>query len=642
MTTAQVLHCDGAFHLARPDGAVAAIRLAGRPVAAFAPGWRPRGAALGLAPWVLLDLVHEDGSEACWILDQTCEHRASALSELPEPALREIAATVARVAGAAHRNLLCQPHPHPVHELGCLAGINRPMIEALLDLASPDEAAPTAIIDLEAACGPDGLALRLPHGGELRLRAVADCLDGNIQDAFAGAMTGEGLACASPVDATRLISCDSLVVDEHRTAYRFVDAARDLVFYVSATHALFAKSDLYIPVANLAVRRHADDATPLQGLARGFLLHALQHGERLLTYLAEPRDSARPRRIATACRGPEHLHLGHHLWNELTGLDRLRRRLPPRDLPSVIVPEADSGTELFAPIEAIFPEFAGRIDRRLRWPQTLADFVYAEGYCLLRAFDDHVTTELSRRIRQAASRERPTAYDERLAALLLSERTPAILLGVRVENRTAVALEATLVAIIEHLHRRLGAVAIVLDGHNARIGHDPASSFGSFGQHPGHEHPVMAELRVARALQRRFARSPVRIVSLFGAALSRSLFWTQRSTCFVGFWGAGLAKYRWACNRPGLVLSNRWNLQQRGDLGIYHDARYQQDGTALRFIDPMGVTDAPEAPVMFAPINPVPSYSNFHINPDALREALDLMIAENIPPEQRRGTESGQ
>ena len=36
-----------------------------------------------------------------------------------------------------------------------------------------------------------------------------------------------------------------------------------------------------------------------------------------------------------------------------------------------------------------------------------------------------------------------------------------------------------------------------------------------------------------------------------------------------GGWGAGLAKYRWVCNKPGLLLTGEWNLRHREDLHIY-------------------------------------------------------------------------
>ena len=625
---------DGVFHLLTPDGARTAIRLGGEPVSRFLPGWRPRGGAVELGSWVLLDLVHENGGEATWILDAAGEHRANSVSTLPEAAVTGIAETVLALAHATYRDVLCRPRPRRPAGLDRLAGINGSMVADLLDLALRRAPIATRVVDLaeagaEAGIEAGGFALARPHKATLRLRALSACMAGNIQDAFDAAMRTGSLAWPSPVDGHELMSCHSVIVGEHRAAYRFVDARHDMVFYLGVTHAHFLASDLFIPEANLAFRQHPDDQAPLHRLGEMMLGHALANMDPLLTYLASPSH-----RLATTCRGVQHMHIGHHLWNELTGLDRLVRRLGQRDLPMVIIADADEGSEAFAPIDQIFPELAGKIDRTLRAPRALAEHVYAQDYCLLRVLDDHVTSGLAARIRATAAHEAPTRYDQALGARLEAEGTPVILLGIRVENRTAVDLEAMVSGMIDHMQRRLGPVAVVLDGHNARCGHDPVSSFGSAGQHGAHEHPVFDELRLAQALHRRFAGAPVRIINLFGAAMSRSLFWTQRCCCFVAFWGAGLAKYRWVCNRPGLVLSSRWNLMHRDDLGIYHQPRYQEAGAPLAFIDASQVTDMHEAPVLFSPHNPVPTYSNFSIAPDALRQAIDAMINEHVP---RRG-----
>ena len=623
MASPEIALLDGVWHVSGANGVAAPIRLAGRPVEDFMPGWRPRGAALGFAPWVLLDLVHDSGLEATWILDAALEHRTSMLAALDEAERAAITDSVAAIADAVWRDVLCAPVPRRPAALDRLDGVNRTMRAGLLDLALKRRPMPTRVLDWHDAAG---LVVDRADGGRLALDGIAASLSGNLQDAFAEALSSGSIACASAVDAYPLATRDSLVLGEHRTAYRLVDPRHQLVFYVGATHALFAKSDLFIPEANLAVRQHADDATRLDDLAAILLLHVLQEADGLLDYLGTTA-----RCFATACRGPDDLHTGHHLWNELTGLDRLLRRAPRDRLPMVIVPDADEGSEVFAPLETIFPEFKGRIDRRLHWPRRLAGFVYAQGYCLVRVLDEHVSRGLSLRLREAAACAPPTAYDRALAARIIAEQTPCILLGIRVENRTAVDLEATLSGIIAHLARRLGRVVIILDGHNARIGHDPVTSFGSFGQQAGHEHPVFAELRLAQALERRFRHSGAQIINLFGAATARSLFWSERSAFFVAFWGAGLAKYRWACNRPGLVLSNRWNLTQRGDLDIYHAPRYQEAGAAIRFIDADLVTDDAAAPVLFAPVDPVPSYSNFHLEMTGLLAALDAMLAAHTP-----------
>ncbi len=324
------------------------------------------------------------------------------------------------------------------------------------------------------------------------------------------------------------------------------------------------------------------------------------------------------------------MRVGQQLGQELTALDRLVRQLDRSLLPWVIVPAADQGSEAYAPVERIFPEFEGRVDRSLGHPAMLADHVYRTNTCLFRALDEHVTLGLGRRIRDAAARERQPASDERLAARIEAERLPCVLFGLHLSNRTAIDPAGVVIDSIEHLRRTLGRIVVVIDGHNSRIHQDPVSHHPEPGQEL-HEPPVFAELRLVLQLRRRFEGSPVEIVNLCGSAIARSLFWAERASFFVAFWGPGLAKYRWACNRPGLVLTNLWNLRHRADLDRYHAARYQEGGAAIRFAPAAAVMDVPEAPVLFAPTNPIPAFSNFQIDLGALRHALSAMITEHLP-----------
>lgn len=628
VTKLEVSRRNDSFCVIGRDGGFRPIRLGGKPVERFLPGWRPRNACDSFPPWTVLDLVHETGREASWLLTAELEHTSLSFSRLSAAEQALVVEQAAPAVRAIHQALLCAARPAAPPELELFDGLNGADIAEILALAATPAVGETRVVNLHIeGPNPSGYEARSAKNRPIRLRAVADCLGGNFQEALQAALACGTLSCPSPVDGGVLRSRDSVVVHEHRIAYRFVDERYGLVFFVSTTDYFFAKADLFVPSINTVFVPHGDEK-PLAALAQEFLAHVIANAAPLLAYLGDGGSPAR--RLAVVCRGYPHLHMGHHLWNELTALDRLVRDTPPAQLPTVIIPNAAQGSEVFAPLDRIFPELAGRIERGLRSPETLARFAYREGFCVFRALDEHVTLELARRIRDAAAEEPPLRDDEQLAARIQEEKIPCVLFGLRVENRTAVDPAALIAESIEHLTQRLGRIVVVIDGHNARIHHDPVTFHESYGQGL-REPPVFAELHLVMQLRRRFDNSDVEIVNLCGASMSRSLFWARRADFFVASWGAGLAKYRWVCNRPGLVLSNFWNLRYRGDLGIYHAPRYQEGGTAIRFINQTFVTDLPEAPVMFSPVNPVPAYSNFRVDRDGLLQELDSMIKDHLP-----------
>ena len=105
------------------------------------------------------------------------------------------------------------------------------------------------------------------------------------------------------------------------------------------------------------------------------------------------------------------------------------------------------------------------------------------------------------------------------------------------------------------------------------------------------------------------------------SGLAQSLF-------FISPWGAGLAKYRWAANKPGVVVSSRWVLQNKGDLHIYDSEKYMERPTEIRFIEPKHVFDLEDEPVLIQVFNPHhPMYYNFKVNMGALYKEIETLLA---------------
>ena len=179
---------------------------------------------------------------------------------------------------------------------------------------------------------------------------------------------------------------------------------------------------------------------------------------------------------------------------------------------------------------------------------------------------------------------------------------------------------------ITHLARKFLKLAIIVDGHNSRLNNDITTSFESFGQ-GNFPSPVLAELELAMRLKRRFEYSPIRIISTIGNSIQDSIAWCDSSVCFIAIWGAGLAKYRWTCNKIGLIISSQINLTLRSDLHIYDSPECQEDPAPILYIDPTSVADCPESPVLFSPDGPgSPSYANFHVDCAALVPQIDKLL----------------
>ena len=137
----------------------------------------------------------------------------------------------------------------------------------------------------------------------------------------------------------------------------------------------------------------------------------------------------------------------------------------------------------------------------------------------------------------------------------------------------------------EYLRHLLGRVAVVVDGHNSRPFPDgQADSYLGFNESRASSPPIEVERDIVRSLSAAFDNSDVTIVDNVGGSMDASLFWLDQSRFFIAPWGAGLAKYRWIANKPGLIVSSRWVLRNKGDLHIYDSEKYMETPSEVRFI----------------------------------------------------------
>src|SRR6185436_17208600 len=119
-----------------------------------------------------------------------------------------------------------------------------------------------------------------------------------------------------------------------------------------------------------------------------------------------------PARLTGFLRPPPSSHLGHQLRDELSGLERLRCRGLAQGL-HVMVPGADHGTEIFGPLEEIFPEFEGRV-ARLDAHLDFRDHAYRQGLCLFRQTYPYVTAALRGRLRRRIDLNQALSQDRAL------------------------------------------------------------------------------------------------------------------------------------------------------------------------------------------------------------------------------------
>jgi len=590
---------DGALHVAL-GGRELPLLLGGQFIASVGAGWRAAALFTGFAPLFLLELVHETGACATWFFDYRMCQVGDAVGTLPADLLDLLKLRALPLLEHLTRQVLdcCIPVLDP--RVRAFLGINLAM-RLSIGMACLDMLVRAPALYLADTLMPHALVYR---GEDDVMRSidrahVADGLRQDWQDRLSGFVRSGRMRWPSPVDGTELQAQGGLVFDDFHFAFRFADTRHRLVFFVIVADHLSTIAGVWYPSLGLMVSR--DEAQRAlawhltRTLATRVMVHLLSYAVELVPYLA-----AGATRFASVMRGPPSVHIGHQLWNELSGIDQLVQD-DPAALPEWIVLNHGNGIELYGPVDALFPELDGRVNRALGDTDELIRYAYREGVFILRVTRQLVSASLRKRINSRAARS--PVGKRSIAVLPRTRTTPVILIGLRVENRTLVDLPGFLARLTRLVAERHPGAVIVLDGHNAAGEEAHDGVIGSHGEGMAKRQPIDVEHELAAELRAVAADWPVTIADTIGAPISASLAWASTCDCFVSIWGASLAKYRWVCNKPGYVLSGRTNLLSRGDLHIYDDPRYMQDPTPLLFPDPALVTDEPDA-TQLVPVSP--------------------------------------
>jgi len=563
----------------------------------------------------IVELLHDDGGRAEWFFDGAGRHSNDIRSWSAEThdALR----TAFRPAVTALRDALLPTFPlrlDPAHttalqdflQLG--PGLRDTIASTLQTELLPDP----------AHCDVDAPGAALPPW--MNSAALRKTLSLDLQDRFVTAMRDGSLTWPSPLDGADMPCTGAFTLDDFNSLFRFFDRASGLDILVLATEHVSRVAGLYVPGRGAVFSLGGDQARMLRqhfaALGRHMLRHLAYFADGLFLGRTQP---AAPAHFAAFLRGGTSAHLGHQLWNELTAIDALVAELPQDCLPEWLIPGAPgSATEFYGPIDVLFPEIAGRVRRGFADHRALIRYAYENHLILFRATRERVGDGLRRRVMGYAAHHAP--------AVQAAGRT--LLIGLRVENRTVTDLQALCALVIEEALRTHSdptrPLTVVFDGHNARGDTRSDETISSYREGTATQSPLAVERSVVDAMRQRFAGQPVTLLDTLGEPLVVSLAWAQACDGFVALWGAGLAKYRWVANKPGFIISSRWNLEKKGDLHLYDVEAFMEVPTPVVFVPSDVMHDLPSAP-MLVPFEHA-SYSNFTFNPDAMRSHIRAFL----------------
>ena len=619
------LDCSGGFVSVVVDGGLEfPVVLAGKPLDRFIEGWQPVALITNFAPLLLIELRHNSGVRATWVLDERFARIDDAGFGHEKTIARMREAGPALIRRHWLRILaLGDDRPDPVLDplLRLNGGALWRMFLLCRELVCPsiDDLTLDQIIEpliIPAAAG-QSIDLVLPPDA-VRHAVSHDLLAAGL----AGIRSGR-FVWPSPVDGSDAELEAIFAPQEHTIFYQFRDR-NGLRFIVLTGDRRCRTVGLLIPSANLAIGsldrpnswfRAATGAeiwTILMGQCIGhydMVLHRRRRGdaEIVQVFMARPL-----------------LHLGHYVWNDLPGQLALIEAVPDRLPKSIIIDSAAGQAEFFGPLDALLPACAGKVDRSMRDTSAFVHWVYNTPVVPIRFTGDHVSRSLRDAVRTYTAGT--TEFGEIAERVRGRNGGRVIIIGLRLDDRTFIDQDAFYASLLEHLALTSPGALVVFDGRNSKPGGRSGETIAGMKDDLATRPPLEAEQELVDRLVRRFSGSGLEFVSTIGLSMQHSMSWCYHADYCVGVWGAGLAKYRWLANLPSLILTSRFNIEKRPDLDIYHSARWMQDPSIVMYPEPGFVTDHLDK-VGLSDSGMRVGRECFEIDAGHVRDRLDQLIA---------------
>lgn len=602
------------------DGPALPLFLGNTPVHAFEPGWTARYAYAGFRPFTILILGHDNDAAALWIVDNNGRRCAGSVDELDPPTLAAFRLAATPIVRRLLITILEHTEPQLTGPLRCFLALPLDFRNAVARTLGSLGCPPPRHVVLDKP----GAAWNAGEHAPVRREHLQTLFALPFQDRLLDTTETGRLRWTSPVDGTPAETQGSLWRDDFRFAYRFITNDGTLVCYAIVSDQLSELLGVYIPSLDVIFVRD-DQALHWMNVYFGDILAWFsnlfcEYGAILAPYLQR-----RAGELHNIMRTAPGTHMGHQLWNELAGTSTFLDKAPGTFLPQWVVA---GPLEIWGPMEQIFARLAGKIDRSS--PNGAAAILksYADGACAVRITRDYVPESLRVKLIQQVARDPVSTEIDRLIRNT-GRKGPILLIGLRVENRTLVDIQAFFGNLVAFIGENIPGTILVVDGHNS----DPTGrSIDSHGEFLAARTPIDVEREIVAHMQARADPHGIPVFSTIGSTINTSLAWCSRANCFFSIWGASLAKYRWVCNKPGLVISSRYNLTARHDLYIYDSPRYMENPTPLTFVDADAIEDLPEAPQLVNVGPGMASFFNFHADQDRVFTQLAAVIAKAYAP----------
>lgn len=315
-------------------------------------------------------------------------------------------------------------------------------------------------------------------------------------------------------------------------------------------------------------------------------------------------------------------HIGHRLWNDLSGLFRVRSNNLSHRIDHLVHFDMSNIGEVWMKAKDVLKRPILDVELAGGGKTNLSTFVYNTGAFPVRIADRYLPENLINEIVDYC------VNNAKYLTPVKEKQELRVVFGLRFENRTWTNQNEGFAALACHLGKSHDKVTLIIDGHDRMNG----TKILSHWEHAAANDIVSLEKSVVASIQSALKEAglehKVTIIDAVDMDIYTTMAWICSADFFVAPWGAGLTKYKWVANLKGLIFSSKEVMSTKGDLKIYEDPGVREGATECTYLDYKYVVDITEP---IEQICKVPEggqmRGNFVIDIEGLIETVDQLTA---------------
>jgi hypothetical protein len=359
------------------------------------------------------------------------------------------------------------------------------------------------------------------------------------------ALKEKAIYAICPFTGARVSSHHSLPANINVFFYRF--SGKEVFYLITAgIGSGFRKSAVYFPEHELVVTVGDAWNFEIEDLFE-LKARAVTRFKECYEYLSSDNPIGRKTAV---CLG--FFHFAHHLWNELSGIDRVYKGKLLESVDKIFLLREPLGD-----INQIFPELpSGKVERKSHMENMFREIIEGN-YFAVRIGDDFVAKDLAERVYAVAVRQcSPTILEQVKQAG--DRHFPLLWVGIRVGTRSWENQVEGLSKIIGSLHAEFPRLGVVFDGFSL-----PADKMAATGENE-YSGIVAMENEAVDGIVARLRESGGRTPAIFniiGGSIFEANVWAHAIDVYVSPHGTLQHKVGWLTNKPGIIHTNHELLE---------------------------------------------------------------------------------